>query len=148
LIFLPRDLDKNSDLKEAIRMMTTSKQVMQGKPIEKPRKSTHRPMFVYFIHWNEDSKTCDGLFDLPTIISSIYQRAEDARKNKVERTSEFDLDIGQEILVFQNCLLQLIRENEETRDKVKIISIPKLPLDVQLLKKVSSNALHEYKDAN
>eukprot|EP01102_Stenamoeba_stenopodia_P002361 TRINITY_DN1217_c0_g1_i1.p2 TRINITY_DN1217_c0_g1~~TRINITY_DN1217_c0_g1_i1.p2 ORF type:complete len:430 (-),score=127.21 TRINITY_DN1217_c0_g1_i1:1660-2949(-) len=114
-IFVPRDLT-GADMKVTLRNLLNDKTIIQGRPQELPEGATHRPMFVYFLSWNVEEKTCDGLFDLPTIISSIYERSKDQQ--------ELQVNIKQEILDFQNCLFSLIAGNPVTADKVKIISIP------------------------
>ena len=84
LVFLPRDLD-GSDMKVFLRDISASKSVIQGKPQEnKSNKKTHRPMFAYFLEWDSTSSVCNGLFDIPTIISSIWDR----HKDEIERVKQ------------------------------------------------------------
>jgi len=64
-------------MKATLRNLLNDKIIIQGTPQELPEGATHRPMFVNFLSWNIEEKSCDGLFDLPTIISSIYERAKD-----------------------------------------------------------------------
>jgi len=133
LVFIPRDLE-GSDMKAFLRNITMDKKVIQGKPKEKPGKGTHRPMFVYFLEWNEKEKTCNGLFDIPTIISSCYDR-------KLEE-KELESSIPQEILDFQNRLIELISKNPLTKNKVKLISVPSTPFKFNVLQESSHHFLH------
>ena len=87
-------------------------------------------MFVYFMQWDTNSKTCNYLFDIPTIISSIWNRAQDQKVLKV--------NIEQEILDFQNHLISLVSENPLTAGKVRIISVPVFPLEMPTLKEAAT----------
>lgn len=124
-VFVPRDLD-GSDMKLFLRNISTDKSVIQGKPKERPGKGTHRPMFVYFLHWDPEQKICDGLFDIPTIISSCWDRAQD----RIELREEID----REIIDFQNQLITLVNVHPLTRGKVRIVSLPPLPFNLATIK--------------
>eukprot|EP01114_Cavostelium_apophysatum_P019189 TRINITY_DN6114_c0_g1_i1.p1 TRINITY_DN6114_c0_g1~~TRINITY_DN6114_c0_g1_i1.p1 ORF type:complete len:288 (-),score=66.93 TRINITY_DN6114_c0_g1_i1:167-1030(-) len=135
LLFIPRNLE-GSDMKAFLREIATKNQVLQGKPKEKPGKATHRPMFVYFLKWNTEAKTCSGLFDIPTIISSCWDRNQD-------ESIEHKTDILKEIIDFQNQLVELVKSNPLTRGKVKLISVPSTPLNFELLEEAGSAYLSE-----
>jgi hypothetical protein len=83
-------------------------------------------MFVYFMQWDTDRKTCNYLFDVPTIVSSIWNRAQDQKVLQV--------NIEQELLDFQNHLIYLISNNPVTAAKVRIISTPCFPVDIDTMK--------------
>jgi len=134
LVFIPRDLD-GSDMKAFLRTITNDKKVIQGKPKEKAGKQTHRPLFVYFLEWDEAAKTCNALFDLPTVISSCYDRARDQL--------EFEVDIGQEILDFQNRLIDLVKSNPLTNGKVCLVSLPKTPFQFDYIKQAAAKILEQ-----
>lgn len=129
---MPRDLD-GSDMKVFLRKISDDKSVIQGKPADKPGNGTHRAMFVYFMEWDAATKTCNHLMDIPTIISSIWNRAQDQKELKT--------DIAREILDFQNELITLINNHPLTRSKVRVISVPPLPLDISTLKSVAYKVL-------
>jgi len=90
LVFVPRNLD-GSDMKVFLRNISQDRKVLQGKPKERPGNATHRPMFVYFLDWNEEKKTCNGLFDIPTIISSVWDRAQDEIKHHKKKRKKKQL---------------------------------------------------------
>jgi len=121
LIYVPRDLD-GSDMKLFLRKITDTTQVIQGKPKDKPNAGSHRPMFVYFLEWNATDHTCDGLFDIPTIISSIWNRKQDQKELQVEPREE--------LIIFQNYLWNLIQSNPITAARVKLVSVPPMPLEI------------------
>jgi len=125
LIYIPRDLD-GSDMKIFLRKITDTNSVIQGKPKERPGAGTHRPMFVYFLEWDASTHICDGLFDIPTIISSIWNRAQDQK--------ELTVDIRQEIIIFQNALWKLVQSNPITADRVKMVSVPSTPFEISGMK--------------
>jgi len=129
LVYLPRDLD-GADLKALIRNMLNDKKIIQGRPVEKAGGATHRPMFVYFLDWNTESKTCDGMFDIPTIISSCWDRAKDQK--------ELEVNIRQELIDFQNNLYSLIKKNPVTADCVKIVSVPINGLEINSMKVIAA----------
>lgn len=136
LVFVPRDLD-GSDMKAFLRDISSAKAVIQGKPLENRDRSSHRPMFVYFFKWNTEQLTCDGLFDIPTIISSIYDRAKDQKDDK----DSLDFDTSKELLTFQNHLISLIKSNPLTVNHVRVISVPPLPFKLQELKNTAERVL-------
>jgi len=140
LVFVPRNLD-GSDMKVFLRNISQDRQVLQGKPKEKPGKATHRPMFVYFLEWNQDTKTCNGLFDIPTIISSIWDRAQDEIKHHPNEKEELILEMEKEIMDFQNKLHQLVAKNEVTRRCVRILSMPPLPFQFDQMKEIALKVL-------
>ena len=52
----------------------------------------------------KEQKTCNGLFDIPTIVSSMYDRAKDEAKRKHKKGKSYDInfeDIQKEIIDFQ-----------------------------------------------
>jgi len=142
LVFVPRSLD-GSDMKVFLRNISQEKKVLQGKPKERPGKGTHRPMFVYFLDWNEEKKTCNGLFDLPTIISSIWDRAQDEIKNHHAKEKEVRENIEKEILDFQNKLHELVSNSVFTKKCVRIISMPSLPFEFNKMKEVALEILEK-----
>lgn len=91
-VFLPRNLD-DVDIKQYLTNCQKHG-VKQGKP--KTNVVGHRPMFLvtkkmnsffcvehslqYLLSCNSDEKTVDNAFDIPTVISSIRDRAIDAKK--------------------------------------------------------------------
>jgi len=129
LVFLPRDLD-GTDLKVLIRNLLNDKKIIQGRPVEKAGGATHRPMFVYYLDWNMEAKICDGMFDIPTIISSCWERAKDQK--------DLAVDIRKELIDFQNCLFSLIKKNPVTSQCVKIVSVPINGLEINSMKSIAS----------
>eukprot|EP00968_Pinguiococcus_pyrenoidosus_P026429 scaffold7085_cov329-Pinguiococcus_pyrenoidosus.AAC.4 len=130
-ILLPRNLTSEHNIKS--ELVTASKEglLKQGRPTPRAGDQTHRPMFVYFLDWDEDFKTCTGVIDIPTVVSSIVDRAE-AQKSRIDEASEGPppVEVWKELLLFQNKLLKLIAEDEITRDgRVRILSIPSLPFN-------------------
>ena len=55
----------------------------------------------------------------------MEKRIESA-KSREERESILSIDIEQEMLDFQNCLINLINSDEKAKKHLKIISIPPL----------------------
>ncbi|CAF1596328.1 unnamed protein product [Rotaria sp. Silwood1] len=129
-IIVPRDLD-GSDMKVFLKNLSSfpNPSVTQGKPKERPGNDTHRPMFVYFLEWDPEKKECNGLFDIPTIISSCWDRHKNEKKN-----SKHSMNIADEIIIFQNQLFSLINEHPITYGKVRILSFPPLPFDFSSIK--------------
>jgi len=142
LVFVPRNLD-GSDMKAFLRTMSQNKKVLQGKPKERPGKGTHRPMFVYFLDWNDEKKTCDGLFDIPTIISSIWDRAQDEIKHGHTDEAEVKKNTEREILDFQNKLHELVSGSLHTSRCVRVISMPSLPFEFEKMKEVAQKVLEK-----
>ena len=138
---------------------------MNGKVEAPQRGDGHRPMFAYLFTSDTAAGTCSGLFDVPTIVSSIWDRASrapaddsdggdgraDARMpmpRRVARTVSNmwspppppppRLDVRTELLLFQNFLVKLVQEHPDTRDCVAILSIPSLPLDFAAMRTVAA----------
>jgi len=130
-VLIPRDLNEES-LRESVRSLGFQGHVKNY--------STFRGMYQPVLHkWRSEKNGkfyCSGLCDVPTGLSSIYDRyldVEQRRKapglSQEERDEILPIDIPLEILNFQNNLLQLISQYEETRGRVRIISIPPPPID-------------------
>ncbi|CAF1517839.1 unnamed protein product [Rotaria sp. Silwood1] len=137
-IIVPRDLD-GSDMKVFLKNLSSSSNasVIQGKPKERPGNDTHRPMFVYFIEWDPEKKECNGLFDIPTIISSCWDRHKNDKNDQ-----HYIVNVADEIMIFQNQLLSLINEHPITSGKVRILSFPSLPLRFSDMKHTVSQLAH------
>jgi hypothetical protein len=127
-------------MKLFLRKISDTNSVIQGKPKDKPGMGSHRPMFVYFMRWNQENNTCDYLFDIPTIVSSIWNRCQDQKelpinsRQEVSNNTSLTLDNSLKILVFQNYLFELIQKNDITRQRVKIISVPVMPFELDAMK--------------
>ena len=123
-VFIPRDLNEN-DIKKALRDMQNEGSCFQGKPLEKENAS-HRPMFVFCLEKDDEKRSCFGLFDVPTIISSCWDRSghDEEKRGKIKR----------EIIDFQNALKDLVQSNESTKNVVHLVSVPPLPLKPDALK--------------
>ncbi|CAF2388666.1 unnamed protein product [Rotaria sp. Silwood2] len=137
-IIVPRDLD-GSDIKVFLKNLSSppNPSIIQGKPKERPGNDTHRPMFVYFLEWNPTTKECDGLFDIPTIISSCWDRYRNEKKNQ-----DYTVDVTDEIVIFQNQLLALVNEHPITNGKVRILSFPSLPFRFSDIKYAVTQLAH------
>ena len=122
-------------------------------------------MFAYLFTSDTAAGTCSSLFDVPTIVSSIWDRASRA---PLDDSAEGDgphraqlplprrlvrtvsnvwsppppppprLDVRTELLLFQNFLVKLVQEHPDTRDCVAILSIPSLPLDFTAMRTVAA----------
>jgi hypothetical protein len=79
---------------------------------------THRPLFVFLLEADAERKTCGYCFDIPTVISSCWDRARD------EDTDEARGRVADEIVDFQNELQRLVSGNVATRDRVALVSTP------------------------
>lgn len=101
--------------------------IFQGKPVEVPG-SSHRPLWLYFLAKDETKRTCGLCFDVPTVISSCYERA--------KRNESSLEDVPREIVDFQNALQELV-DASPVREKVVIVSIPPPPLDAAALAHVA-----------
>lgn len=84
------------------------------------------------------------MFDVPTIISSIYERAKDQKvtislpfKAFTSPSQEPPVDIRRELLDFQNNLVKLIASNPQTNAVVRVISVPNPQLDAQALRRLA-----------
>ncbi|CAF2232019.1 unnamed protein product [Rotaria magnacalcarata] len=137
-VIVPRDLD-GSDMKVFLKNVSSSPNpsVIQGKPKERPGNDTHRPMFVYFLEWDPAKKECDGLFDIPTIISACWDRRKHGKNDQHDT-----VNITDEIMIFQNQLLSLINEHPITYGKVRILSFPSLPFRFSDIKYVVTQLAH------
>ncbi|GBG29988.1 Hypothetical Protein FCC1311_062082 [Hondaea fermentalgiana] len=177
-VLIPRVLD-GTDLKGALSAATRSKAVRMGLPKAGPEG--HRPMFLYFWDHDETSRSCDLMFDLPTIISSCWDRKRDLEErgeatlagegvhqaesfeptvaglsNLVSKSLSFlddksaiapppTVDIVREVRDFSNELFRLCASNPKTVGRVRIISLPSVPviddeLKATIIQHVSSSA--------
>lgn len=142
LLLVPRGLAPGDDLKGALSSLARSGAAGQGQPVPREGDSTHRPMFCYFLRSSPDSAECDLLFDLPTIVSSIAQRAEDERSLPAGERPALPVDVGREIREVQNHLVTLVAGHESTRGGVvRVLSIPPLPLRPDALRSVCERVL-------
>ncbi|CAF1186524.1 unnamed protein product [Didymodactylos carnosus] len=137
-VIVPRDLD-GSDMKIFLKRISSlpNPAVMQGKPKERPGNDTHRPMFVYFLECNTEKKECNGLFDIPTIISSCWDRHKNEQHHR-----RYTVNVADEIIIFQNQLISLINEHPITRGKVRILSFPSLPFRFEDIKYAVTQLSH------
>jgi len=127
-IFLPRNLNEN-DLKR----------IDLGNSGSLKNYTSHRPLVVNFLQYGEQdegrSKYVSGMCNVPTIVSSIYDRYRDVEKQREEaKTKEeaddiLEVDIEKEVLDFQNYLTKLIKNSKEARNTIRIMSTPELPLN-------------------
>ncbi len=115
-VFIPRTLDENTDIRAQLRDMQASGAVAQGKPTE--HSKTHRPMFIFLLQSDVATKTCGFGFDIPTVVSSCWDRA------RQEGSEEARQRVPDEIVDFQNELQRLVSSSEATRDKVALVSTP------------------------
>jgi len=141
-IFVPRILDARSDIKTLLRTAQEAGLIWQGKPQEPPTGGTHRPLFAYLLHCDLASKVCDLLFDIPTVISSCLNRAEHVQEQQQQMLRNLQQrgvansaaaihslrdpfqELAQDLLVFQNHLLELVQQHDKVRDKVRVLSLP------------------------
>jgi len=132
LVFVPRDLNE-IDFKAQLRQMQTDKHVFLAKPVEAPGAS-HRPMFLYVLSKDDATKTAGFCFDVPTVISSCYDRAkkEAADAETEEGKREAFANVIREIVDFQNCLQELVKDNPITKERVQLVSIPPAPFEAQV----------------
>eukprot|EP00041_Stephanoeca_diplocostata_P016358 m.321950 g.321950 ORF g.321950 m.321950 type:complete len:467 (-) comp20339_c0_seq6:99-1499(-) len=94
-VFVPRTLD-GTDMKKELSAGTRSGVLRMGKP-QPPRGAdgAHRPMFMYFLRADTEARTCDGMCDFPTIVSSCWDRQQDRRRRNVaERVSAVEDEKG------------------------------------------------------
>ncbi len=75
-------------------------------------------MFVFLLEADPERKSCGYCFDIPTVISSCWDRARD------EGTDEARERVAQEIVDFQNELQRLVSGSPATRDRVALVSTP------------------------
>merc|ERR1712025_1432111 len=82
---------------------------------------------------------CTGLCDLPTVLSSLWARKHDVDLMRVQYTEKHGgkespiraIDVPAEIIDFQSHLVRYIEQYEETRGRVRVPSIPELPVDAE-----------------
>jgi hypothetical protein len=120
LVFVPRTINA-VDMKVQLREMQVSKKCFQAKPVE--INPTHRPLFVFLFERDDEKKTCGYAFDIPTVISSCWDRARDSAKPDAIDS------IAEEIIDFQNELQRLVSSHDITHERVSIVSIPPAPFD-------------------
>ncbi|CAF4709421.1 unnamed protein product, partial [Rotaria socialis] len=87
--------------------------------------------------WDPAKKECNGLFDIPTIISACWDRRKHGKNDQHDT-----INITDEIMIFQNQLLSLINEHPITYGKVRILSFPSLPFRFSDIKYVVTQLAH------
>jgi len=111
-IIIPRSIPEDK-IKDDVSKAVNQKQFWSCKIMNAQQ---HRPMFFYLTSWDEEAKTCDGLFDIPTTIGTLlnYQRIEAPKGYSIEA----------EIVKFQNVLIYLVARHPKIKDRVRILSVP------------------------
>lgn len=138
-VFIPRTLT-GVDMKAQLREMQDAGVTFQGKPLEL-KEASHRPMFLFLLQRDSNAKTAGYCFDVPTVISSCYDRANSVQGDTEEREKAM-ANVMREIVDFENNLQLLVNNHEKTRDSVVLVSIPPPPFDsrelIHIASKVSS----------
>ncbi len=129
-VFVPRDLNEIDMKAELRRMQGPGGGAHQGKPVEAPG-SSHRPFFSFYLNKDDVNKTCGFGFDIPTVISSCYDRAKRAGSPEAME------NVVREIVDFQNALQELVDADPVTRKAIAIVSIPPAPFDAASLAHVA-----------
>jgi len=128
LVIIPRELDSRDGIKETIIGANKKKKINSVRVTDPPGSESHRPMFLATLAASSDLKTVAGLFDIPTVISAIWDRKQNEK--------EVLVDVRKEIRDFQNSLFKMVQGNPLTADTVRIISVPHVPSDWDQLKKM------------
>eukprot|EP00039_Didymoeca_costata_P020842 m.342597 g.342597 ORF g.342597 m.342597 type:complete len:405 (+) comp21600_c0_seq1:109-1323(+) len=138
-VFIPRTVNE-TDLKKELSSGQRSGALRMGKPKAPAGQEGHRPMFMYFLSASEEDKTCQFMFDVPTIISACWNRYLDNSSKLPEKLldSKLEASIPREIVDFQNELLSLVESHQETKNTVRLVSIPPPPIDFKRINKVLS----------
>jgi hypothetical protein len=149
-ILIPRCLNAGADIKATLRSGTDDKVLQSGKPQPLPgAPASHRPMFIFFVKLTSTPQSTMHAVDIPTVLSSIRDRADAAakqaeanRQNGVKQTV-VQIDIEREIHTFTNSLLELIRSDERTRQLVQVLMVPAMPFNHDVLPKLDIDALRK-----
>jgi hypothetical protein len=131
-VLVPRDLKAGSDVKGTLKKAQDEKVLLTGKPVPRDgAPATHRPMFLFFVK-PRAAQTMHAV-DIPTVVSAIRDRADTASeqmlsaKTDAERKLIVQVDIEQELQLFNNTLRELVLNDSRCSQLVKIVVVPALP---------------------
>lgn len=141
-VIIPEALD-GRDIKVALRDAIAQNKVHRGAPGEQAR--LFRQLDLFFLEHDPPSQTCDLMFDIPTIVSSCWDRHDDLNAHEDNETnvprylsehvqSLFKCldakddkrrypNITEELHDFANMLFRLCSNNQTIRDLVKIVLV-------------------------
>lgn len=137
-VFIPRTLNE-IDMKAQLKQLQASGAAFLGKPVEL-QGTSHRPMFLFVLQKDSSKKSVGYCFDVPTAISSCYDRANSV-KGEEDRAQAMN-NLVRELVDFQNNLQDLVSQHDSTRNSVALVSVPPPPFDAAVLAHIAGR-VHE-----